>query len=127
MSTLSEKIITLALDQTEFQNDDAETAVEGVLLAYGAVYAAALKLDVVAGDNEEAQRIAGGVVDLANQFGLVFSDLESEGAEKVKQAVRDIVTGAQETEIEAIFDATLNVVVKLKNLAAVINGIANPE
>ena len=75
MSNLNQKIAGLVLQNIEFQNDEAETLVEGVVNATADLTSAGIKFDALAGESQTAQDAVEGLVDLAAEIGVAYPEL----------------------------------------------------
>ena len=118
---LEAKIASLAVAQIDFQNDELEIGFEGVLTSFGELFRISLELDKANESDTSVESVAGGVLELANQFGVVFKKLTSDQADAVRNAVADVVTGANETLIESFFNAALSYIEKQQAMNAAVD------
>lgn len=105
--SLTQKIAALAVAQIEFSNKALEARLEAMLTDFGELHRTALELDQIAASDENALNISEGIFDLANTFGTAFKNLSEEQKQAARDAVAKIVTGANETLIERLFDNCL--------------------
>jgi hypothetical protein len=124
---LEQEISQLAVAQVDFIDDTLESNVEETLTAYGELFRISLELDKVNETDNSVAPVAGGVLKLANQFGVVFKDLTSDQADAVKAAVAEIVTGPNEGLIETFFNASLNFITKAKGLNIAVDQLISTE
>ena len=124
---LEQEISQLAVAQVDFIDDTLESNVEETLTAYGELFRISLELDKVNETDNSVAPVAGGVLKLANQFGVEFKDLTSDQADAVKAAVAEIVTGPNEGLIETFFNASLNFITKAKGLNIAVDQLISTE
>lgn len=124
---LEQKLSELIISQVDFIDDSLEAKVEEVLTSFGAAHRIGLQIDQQAENDQTVEGVASGVLDLANEFGIAFKDLNGEQAARVKAAVRGIVTGDNEVLIENFFDACLDVIVKAKDLNNTVDDLNAPQ
>ena len=124
---LEQKLSELIITQVDFIDDSLEAKVEEVLTSFGAAHRIGLQIDQQAENDQTVEGVASGVLDLANEFGIAFKDLNGEQAARVKAAVRGIVTGDNEVLIENFFDACLDVIVKAKDLNNTVDDLNAPQ
>lgn len=124
---LEQKLSELIITQVDFIDDSLEAKVEEVLTSFGAAHRIGLQIDQQAENDQTVEGVASGVLDLANEFGIAFKDLNGEQAARVKAAVRGIVTGDNEVLIENFFDACLDVIVKAKDLNNTVDDLTAPQ
>ena len=124
---LEQKLSELIISQVDFIDDSLEAKVEEVLTSFGAAHRIGLQIDQQAENDQTVEGVASGVLDLANEFGIAFKDLNGEQAAGVKAAVRGIVTGDNEVLIENFFDACLDVIVKAKDLNNTVDDLNAPQ
>lgn len=124
MSNLNQKIAGLVLQNIEFQNDEAETLVEGVVTAIADLTAAGIKFDELAGESQSAQDAVEGLVDLAAEIGVAYPDLTAEQADKFKAIIANVFQGETPELDEAgqnVFNSAVNAVLDIKELNTYIN------
>jgi hypothetical protein len=124
MSNLNQKIAGLVLQNIEFQNDEAETLVEGVVTATADLTAAGIKFDALAGESQTAQDAVEGLVDLAAEIGVAYPELTAEQADKFKGIIANVYQGETPELDEAgqnVFNSAVNAVLAIKELNTYIN------
>ena len=127
MSNLNQKIAGLVLQNIEFQNDEAETLVEGVVNATADLTSAGIKFDALAGESQSAQDAVEGLVDIAAEIGVAYPELTAEQADKFKAIIANVFQGETPELDEAgqnVFNSAVNSVLKIKELNAFINELA---
>ena len=121
MSNLALYIAALGVEVIDFDNDALEANFEQALTPYGELLTIALKLDAANETDTSVSDVAGGVLNLAKQFGVAFKQLTPDQVEKVKAAVAAIVVGQNEGLIESFFDAALRFITNGQTLNAEVN------
>ncbi len=132
METIHEEIAALAIEQVDFKNETLETSQEGTLTAYGKMFSAALEIGKATdGEPDEVKEstvaVARGVLSLARQFGTAFKNLTADQRAAVSAAVREIVTGANESLIETFFDAALDFIIKQQENNVLVDSLVAGE
>lgn len=124
MSNLNQKIAGLVLQNIEFQNDEAETLVEGVVNATANLTSSGIKFDALAGESQTAQDAVEGLVDLAAEIGVAYPELTAEQADKFKGIIANVYQGETPELDEAgqnVFNSAVNAVLAIKELNTYIN------
>lgn len=111
------ELAELATSTIDFQNEALESALEQTLTAFGKLAKTAVELDGLT--DESVLPVSKSVLELAKQFGIAFKDLEAEQAQKVKDAMKGVVTGENELLVERFFDEALDFILSGQNLNAV--------
>ena len=130
--SIFQKLSGLIVGTVDFKNDDLEAAVENFANAIGAVQVASLKVDELAGaeNNTEYLNQAGALVDLANTLGRALPDLDDEGTEQVKSTLAAIIkadTPEKELALETLFNTTVDAVVAIQELNAAADFVPPAE
>ena len=112
------ELAAVAAQTIDFSNDALELEFENSLTAFGKLAKTTVELDQLT--DESALPVAQSVLNLAKQFGVAFKELTEDQSLAVKEAVKGIVTGENETLIERFFDESLDFIVagQKLNLAA---------
>lgn len=113
---LSEKISVLIIENVDFKNDALEAATEKLITKTFDLASASNAVEQAAGGDESVLQVAEGVVTLAKTFGTAFRKLDDNQKTEVSNAVKSVVTGANEQAIESLFDACLETITAAQEL-----------
>ncbi len=129
MATFPEEYIGLLLEVTEVPGESNVEAVSkrlfGELLTSITI---AQKLQVLAdAGDDEILGVSSSLIALARQFNKAFKNLTPDQKAEISAVVAGVVTGANQAEIEAFFNATLDVVGTAQEFVAELTVLLETE
>jgi len=113
------ELAALATQTIDFDNDALELEFENSLTSFGKLAKTTVELDQLT--DESVLPVAQSVLNLAKQFGVAFKGLTEAQSLAVKEAVKGIVTGENETLIERFFDESLDFIIAGQKLNVAAN------
>lgn len=126
MASISESIFTSIIETTDFANATVEANLESIITKAVALdrVAVALEAKIAETNDEASSEAAKGVIELATSLGKYFGNLTPPEKAQVNGTVARIITGANEAEIEGLFDSTIELIEGIKALNAEIDSLS---
>ena len=117
---LSERITELILANVEFANQQVEETVESFALSCLKLNDATRTVEALGLEGAEAQ-VAEGLVTLATLQGTLFASLTPEQQQQVVDTVAMIVTGPNEVQVEALYNACVQNIASAKSMGELVD------
>lgn len=117
---LSERITELILANVEFANQQVEDIVESYALSCLELNDATRTVEALGLEGADAQ-VAEGLVTLATLQGTLFASLSPEAQQQVTDTVALIVTGPNEAQVEALYNACVRNIATAKSMSELVD------